>query len=238
MWCHLAQMQPVFRSRSATPVGGARSPQVEVLQYNVLTPPYCEFRHPDHYPNAAVSCNAKARFELLTNKLRPFLQRGAIVCLQEVSTRWHAQLRVVLAEANYDTLFHPYGTWKDGYWGCLLAYPRNLYSLRAMEETCIAETRKWPGAPPPSLGARLASAPGVALRIVLAWLLFAVLKLSFGWINIAAPRRADPFGDCSLGADRPSNQRWLRWWLRSGAGLTCTVACVCAWRGFVCSFSF
>jgi len=79
------------------------------------------------------------RKQRLLAKLEPHFVESSVIALQELPTDWYCWLRVWLrSEKDYDIVFHPYGTSRDGYWGVAIAVPLSKYSIEQVSEFCVA----------------------------------------------------------------------------------------------------
>ena len=85
--------------RLGSPLGAARTTEVNVISYNVLSSSLAS-------PSYFQSCNpqnlyAEKRFAKLTAKLEEQVKRKAVICLQEVSTAWAGKLHTFFQKEDY-----------------------------------------------------------------------------------------------------------------------------------------
>ena len=163
----LAQRHASRRWLSATSAAAAEGapPIVQLVTYNVLSSHLAEadyFIHcqPEHL-------DAATRLARLKTKLAAETARGAVVCLQEVSTDWAGELHVFFAQRGYHLATALYGKPNNGYMGVALAWPLARFDVTDVAIERISDTKAWPPAPEPprpSAAARLASLARGALR--------------------------------------------------------------------------
>jgi len=109
--------------------GNRKSIEVEILSYNVLAPPYCR-------ATEFFKCNPKHvrgdnRLKLVKKTLEKFIGRGAVICLQEVTEDWAANLHAFFDERKYNLITSNYNTRsQSGHMGVATAYPRK-YELKS-----------------------------------------------------------------------------------------------------------
>ena len=113
-------------------------PTVSVASYNVLSdalssPAY--FRHCEEK-----DCDPATRLARVKEQLRVQMRRRSIICLQEVSRQWGAEL-VPFFEANrYNYTTGLSGSRGNGYMGQCLAWPTELYTVEEVAVKRLSDT--------------------------------------------------------------------------------------------------
>jgi len=119
-----------------------------VATYNVLSSSLCE---PDYYSHCDPANLLPAnRLEKLKALLSNEMDQGTILCLQEVSELWAAQLHALFQANGYHFVHRLYGSPFNGYMGVGIAFPNARYELEDADIVRVSDTRKWPRAPLPS----------------------------------------------------------------------------------------
>ncbi len=101
-----------------------------IITYNVLSQ---ALANPAYY----ISCDPKYldsnyRLELLKNKLQHEMiqEIPTIICLQEISRTWHAELIPFFEQNNYKFVVSSFGSEFGDYCACAIAYPNCLHAIR------------------------------------------------------------------------------------------------------------
>ena len=123
---------------------------VRVVSYNVLSSDLCEADW--HVKCSPQNLNQKNRLVKVMDKLENEVQKDAIICLQEVSTKWAGQLHSFFSERNYHMVHMGYGNKFDGYMGVAMAFPLKTFKLLKCRIERPSDLRRWPS--PPKLGFR------------------------------------------------------------------------------------
>uniref|UniRef100_A0A7S2VV04 Endonuclease/exonuclease/phosphatase domain-containing protein n=1 Tax=Norrisiella sphaerica TaxID=552664 RepID=A0A7S2VV04_9EUKA len=107
--------------------------EVTVLSYNILSGPYCKAS--EFYKCDPENCRADARFKKIKKILSEYIEKQAIVCLQEVTEDWAGRLHAYFDQHDYNMIASNYNTRsQSGHMGVALAFPR-IYTL----EKCVFE---------------------------------------------------------------------------------------------------
>ncbi|KAA8493671.1 Carbon catabolite repressor protein 4-like 4 [Porphyridium purpureum] len=121
-----------------TPAGGV----VRVVTYNVLSPtlaapPYFPFCNPDDLV-------PDVRLERVKRKLLSEIERGAILCLQEVSRSWTGNLHAFFVQHQYSMIVAPYGSKFNDYMGVAIAFPLSgPVELVEAHLDRLSDTKSW-----------------------------------------------------------------------------------------------
>ena len=126
---------------------------VRVATYNMLSshlaePDYFTHCHPDHLEPAT-------RFRRIQQKIDVEIGQRAILCLQEVSQCWAGPLHAFFQQRRYHFATALYGGAHTGYMGVGLAWPTEIYEAVQVDIKRMADARRWPSAPPPSVWRRV-----------------------------------------------------------------------------------
>lgn len=78
------------------------------------------------------------------------MDQGSIVCLQEVSEQWAAQLHAVFQNNGYHFVHRLYGPPFQGYMGVGIAFSNARYNLVDADIVRVSDTRNWPKVAKPS----------------------------------------------------------------------------------------
>jgi mRNA deadenylase 3'-5' endonuclease subunit Ccr4 len=116
--------------------------QVRVVSYNVLNP--CLVRNPEGDEPALPHLESQYRLEKLREKLAYQMKSGAIIALQEVSTKWIGQLHALFASHNYHFVWTGYGNRFQGSMGVAIAVPLSLYGITDVDIKTIADVKYAP----------------------------------------------------------------------------------------------
>eukprot|EP00929_Paragymnodinium_shiwhaense_P122819 TRINITY_DN9597_c0_g1_i1.p1 TRINITY_DN9597_c0_g1~~TRINITY_DN9597_c0_g1_i1.p1 ORF type:complete len:561 (+),score=111.84 TRINITY_DN9597_c0_g1_i1:108-1790(+) len=117
---------------------GAVPNTVEVVSWNVLS---SHLSKKDYYwHNKEDDLDPKARLQRVLRKLEAQVERGAVICLQEVSTTWSSQFHVFFQQRGYHMVYSHYGNKLNGYMGVAVAFPNAQYELRDVSIQRISET--------------------------------------------------------------------------------------------------
>jgi 2',5'-phosphodiesterase len=88
-------------------------------------------------------------------KLDGEVDKKAVICLQEVSTKWAGSLHTYFAEKSYHMMHVGYGNRFDGYMGVALAFPLDTYRLCTARIERVSDLKSWVSPPKPGLLARI-----------------------------------------------------------------------------------
>ena len=111
---------------------------VIVTTYNVLSSAFSDKKT---YPKCtATSLDPTMRLILLKRRLQEFIDGKHVICLQEVSQTWHAELFTFFSTREYAFICSSYGNrWSD-YMGAAIAYPTEHYILTETKILWIGNT--------------------------------------------------------------------------------------------------
>lgn len=135
------------RQESASAASNAAHDEVEVVSYNVLSSHLSQTSYFWH--NDPEDLKPQSRLQRLTSKMEPFMDRGAVICLQECSTTWAGYLHVFFQKRDYYFIYSPYGRQFNGYMGVGIAFPNQRYEAYAVQIQRVADVKGWPDAPRP-----------------------------------------------------------------------------------------
>lgn len=118
-----------------------------VVSYNVLSP---QLANPQFYPKCTPrALDATNRLALVEGQLRDWMERGHIICLQEVTRAWADRFTVVAEELGYACVHAEYGTPRNGYMGVFTAWARDQFELVNCNTDRLADSLQLcPLAPP------------------------------------------------------------------------------------------
>ena len=109
------------------PTGMLPSPIVRVVSYNVLSSHLCGA---DHYTACAPEdLDPPTRLRRVQEQLRPHIDAGAVLCLQELSDVWVGALVPYFEERGYTLVSGRYGRKFNGYMFPYNAFLHNLECL-------------------------------------------------------------------------------------------------------------
>jgi len=116
-----------------------------IITYNVLSSKLCG---EDYF----VKCNPKdldpsTRLKRVISKLESEIQKGSIICLQEVSYDWCGALATLFQQNGYFLFTGLYGKLFNGNMGITLAFPTAKYKAITMTMRRLSHTKKWPSPP-------------------------------------------------------------------------------------------
>lgn len=141
---------------------------MEVVSYNVLTPPYANAAS---YPLCdPLDLVPATRLKRVWAQLLPHVEAGSVLCLQELSIGWADELQVLLHAHDYTLLVAHYGVVRSGQMGLGLAFPRAKYTLARTNRKRVAATKRW-FPEPPVPGPNFLVRSGRALSANFWWLL-------------------------------------------------------------------
>lgn len=122
--------------------GGDASPdEVEVVSYNVLS---SHLSQPWYFwHNNPEDLDPKTRLKRVLEKLKPMVQRGAIICLQETSMDWTSFLHAFFQRRGYYFVHSLYGKPFNGYMGVGIAFPSSRYDLGAVSIQRVSDVKAW-----------------------------------------------------------------------------------------------
>lgn len=144
---HVRGLRGGFSFEQAGGVLGMSASSIRVASYNVLSSCLCE---PSYYCNSdPEALEPTKRLERVIGKLETECEKGAVVCLQEVSRQWSGDLHVFFAKRGYSMINVGYGGKNNGYMGVSLAYKLANYELMETGIEKVSDFKAWPKAPPP-----------------------------------------------------------------------------------------
>ena len=120
---------------------------LRVYTYNVLSSHLSEATH--FRSCLPANLDPETRFSRCLTKLDKECSRGSVICLQEVSRTWEGRLHTFFDERKYSLVTGMYGRRFNGYMGVGIAYPREMYAMKACEVDVLADREKWPLDPRP-----------------------------------------------------------------------------------------
>jgi len=130
-----------------TPPPGAAT-GLRLVTYNVLSSHLCE---PDYYvASPPEDLDPPTRLKRVQNQLLDEMGRGAVICLQEVSTLWAGELTPFFEANGYTMVTGLYGRRFNGYMGVALAWPSYRFQSEAVDISAASDTKAWPKPPPGS----------------------------------------------------------------------------------------
>jgi 2',5'-phosphodiesterase len=125
------------------------SSAIRVASYNVLS---SHLSAPSHFSTYdPTHLDPSARLKKIQANLQSELDSKAIICLQEVSTTWAGALHPYFNKAGYHFITALYGNRFNGYMGVALAVPNARYEIVDVDITRVADTKRMPRAPKPTL---------------------------------------------------------------------------------------
>lgn len=111
---------------------------VVVTTYNILS---SAFGNKKAYPKCTEkSLDASRRLVLLKKRLQEFIDGNHVICLQEVSRTWYAELFTFFTTRNYAFICSTYDNRRSDYMGSATAYPHQRYLLTDTKILCIGST--------------------------------------------------------------------------------------------------
>lgn len=90
-----------------------------------------------------VATIAEVRLAGIKAQLQQEIDAGAVICLQEVSQNWAAQLHTFLSQQGYYMITAHYGGKFNGYMGTALCFPTHAYSLVRSDINRAADALEW-----------------------------------------------------------------------------------------------
>ena len=147
---------PSAESSESPPEALRATATARVVSYNVLSSSLCEADY--HVKCKPDDLDESARLRRLVDKLGPEMEKGAIICLQEVSTKWAGTLHSHMSRSEYHMIHMGYGGKFDGYMGCAIAFPTSKYTLETCKIERVADLKRWPRLPSPGRRQRLKNA--------------------------------------------------------------------------------
>ena len=111
---------------------------VRVATYNVLSSALSDPAHFTHCKEA--NLQPDVRFDRVVSKLQTETQRGAVICVQEVSRDWASKLHPFFAQQGYHFIVDTYSEQKSGYMGVGIAIPTARYDLVHCDIRRVADT--------------------------------------------------------------------------------------------------
>lgn len=115
---------------------------VKITTYNVLS---SHLGGADYYTSCKPEwLKPSHRLAKLKQKLDREISKDSIICLQEISTTWAADLHSYLSGKGYYLITGLYGRKFNGYMGVGIAVPLTKYDIQEIDITTIADTKKSP----------------------------------------------------------------------------------------------
>ena len=111
---------------------------MRVISYNILCSELSDPIRNNHCDPKFL--DSPHRLELLKQKLQVEIDRGSILCLQEVSTMWEGELQPFFQQQGYAFITSMYGHRKNGYMGIGIAYSLSTYTLMEYHNKRISDT--------------------------------------------------------------------------------------------------
>jgi len=118
--------------------GGALTPRV--VTYNVLSSSLTG----DFHACDPQDLKPAVRLKRVLGKLRPHVDDGAVICLQEVSVSWAGPLHAMFAQKGYHFVLDLYGNVWSGFMGVGMAFPTDRYDVVNVDIQKLADTKYWP----------------------------------------------------------------------------------------------
>ena len=115
---------------------------ITVVTYNILTENYCTgkvFQAPKYDPYIL---RPKYRYQRIVKKLGEFIEKKAIICLQEVTTKMASKLDIEFKNRAYNLYYHSYGKKENGYMGVAIAVPEK-FTVKSIDRFRIADGKLW-----------------------------------------------------------------------------------------------
>jgi 2',5'-phosphodiesterase len=110
-----------------------------VATYNLLSSHLAESTYFSHCKPQAL----KNRWQRLSEQLTGEIDKGAVLCLQEVSQTWAANLAVLLSSRGYHSISALYGGKKSGHMGVAIAFDTAKFVLEDCSIRTLGETREF-----------------------------------------------------------------------------------------------
>lgn len=132
-------------ARGAAPSVGSVETTVRVTTYNVLSsklcsPTYYCYNDPEHL-------DPDHRFQKLIRFLQSEVEKGTVLCLQEVSQEWAGPLHAWFQRHDYHVLISLYSSPFSGYMGSAICFPNNRFEARTMDIARVSDLKHWPNPP-------------------------------------------------------------------------------------------
>jgi mRNA deadenylase 3'-5' endonuclease subunit Ccr4 len=101
---------------------------IKIVSYNVLS---SELSDPTYYTRTnKIHLNQSNRFKKLITKIKVWCENETIICFQEISRTWLDKLDIFFRKnTSYHLVSSSYGWIKNGYMGCLIAFPKKYNYL-------------------------------------------------------------------------------------------------------------
>jgi 2',5'-phosphodiesterase len=110
---------------------------VRITTYNVLSSHLAE---PDYFRNCTPAfLDANYRLKALKTKLNVECDKGAIICLQEVSISWLGPLHTFFRAKDYVVVSTQYGNVMNNFMGVAIAIPVSKYDIIDADVTRVAD---------------------------------------------------------------------------------------------------
>lgn len=120
---------------------------IRIASYNVLSSSLCE---PSYYTNSDPDAlDPPQRLLRVIRKIEDECDKGAVVCLQELSRDWSGELHKLFAARGYHLINVGYGVKFNGYMGVALAFKMSDYELLDAGVERVSAMKDWPKPPPP-----------------------------------------------------------------------------------------
>lgn len=134
---------------------------LDLVSYNVLFPQPREKAAKEYPKCTAEAIDPIARQQRVWCRLEANVAKRRIVCLQELTRDWYAELLPTMLANGYMIVAANYGHASNGFMGVAVAYPVEKYVLVCADMPCVAERADWPL--PPS--AAIPGAPRNAVEL-------------------------------------------------------------------------
>ena len=165
---------------------------MRVVSYNIL----CSTLAP---ADRFCHCNpedlaAPTRLERIFRQLDAEVERGAVVCLQEVGRGWAGELHKYFADKGFYFVHSGYGEAFNDYMGVGIAFPHSRFKLVDTAIKRVSESKPWPKEQKPeprdSSATALAAKPFAVVSALLSAFLASPARALFGGLLSILPARA------------------------------------------------
>lgn len=131
-------ISPFSTDSSVAAAAPLENPTVRIVTYNVLSPNLCSAGF--FSLSEAGACDPSKRLERVKKKLREEMRLDSVLCLQEVSRAWGAELVPFFEENGYSYSAALTGGPFGGYMGQCLAWPAKKYKADSVNTSRIGDT--------------------------------------------------------------------------------------------------
>lgn len=134
-----SHLRRLSQCRRGAAMSSSTQNSIRVTTYNVLS---SHLGGADYYTSCKPEWLDPAyRFRQVKQKLDSEINKGAIICLQEISTTWGGSLHSYFAGKGYYFVLSNYGNKFNGYMGVGIAIPLSKYAVEDVNITRIADTK-------------------------------------------------------------------------------------------------